>query len=340
MVALQETINKIGKLTGLDKAAIFLLSVSADKSSELLKQLDDDEIILLTQHIAQMGRVDADVVEAVFKEFIEQVGGGGLLDSLSSTEKLLLNIFDEDKVSEIMANIKGPSGRNVWEKIGKANPEIIANYLVGEHPQTTAVILSKLKSAQAAKVMSLLPQEVVMEVINRMIGMEAVSRDVIRTIENNLRNDFMTNFINMSDTNTVKSVAEIFNSFDRATNENIMGKLENKDADTAEKIKALMFMFTDMVKLNPAGIQTVIRVADKDKLAMALKGAPDNIKEMFFSNMSERATKMMKEEIASMGAVKLKDVDEAQGAVVAVTKDCIDKGEIEVASGDEEPLVE
>jgi flagellar motor switch protein FliG len=185
-------------------------------------------------------------------------------------------------------------------------------------------------------VLALLPENFAMEVIMRLLRMEAVQKDVIDHVERTLRNEFMTNLARTARRDSHELMADIFNSLDRNTENRFMTALEERNRESAERIKQLMFTFDDLIKVDPGGIQTLLRQVEKEQLALALKGASDEVKDLFFSNMSERAGKMMKEDMEAMGAVRLKDVDEAQSAIVQVAKNLSDSGEIVIATGDEE----
>ncbi|MGH6956669.1 MAG: flagellar motor switch protein FliG, partial [Caulobacteraceae bacterium] len=236
--------------------------------------------------------------------------------------------------------IRGPAGRTMWDKLGNVNEAVLANYLKNEYPQTVAVILSKIKSEHAARVLAALPEDFALECVMRMLRMEPVQREILDKIEQTLRNEFMSNLARTSKRDSHEMMAEIFNSFDRQTEGRFIAALEERNRESAERIRALMFVFEDLSKLDPGGVQTLLRGVEKDRLALALKGASDALREMFFSNMSERAAKIMREDMETMGPVRLRDVDAAQMAMVQVAKDLAAKGEIMLAgSGGEDELI-
>jgi len=243
--------------------------------------------------------------------------------------------MDKDKAKSIMEEIRGPAGRTMWDKLGNVNEEVLASYLKNEYPQTVAVVLSKIRSEHAARVMTFLPESFAIEVMNRMLKLETIQRDVLDDVENTLRTEFMSNLARTAKRDAFEMMADIFNFFDRATEGKFMASLEAVNSEGAEKIKALMFTFDDLIKLDSTGIQTLIRVIDKSKLGLALKGAGEELKELFFGNMSERAGKLMKEDMAALGMVRLRDVDEAQSLVVNTAKELAAKGEIIIAEGGE-----
>ncbi|MCP4394706.1 MAG: flagellar motor switch protein FliG [Alphaproteobacteria bacterium] len=321
-------------ISGPQKAAIMLLALGDDHSTKLFSMMDDEEIRELSVIMAGLGSVGSDLIEKLFLEFAEVISStGSLIGSFESTERLLLKNIPKDRVSVIMEEIRGPAGRTMWDKLGNVNEQVLANYLKNEYPQTVAVILSKIKTDHAAGVISLLPETFAMEVIMRMLRMEVVRKDVLDGIEKTLRTEFMSNLARSTKRDSHEMVAEMFNSLDRNSEERFLTALEERNRESAERIKQLMFTFEDLIRVDSNGIQGLLRHVDKDKLAIALKGASDTIKDLFFKNMSERAGKMMKEDMDAMGPIKLRDVDEAQAAVVSLTKELANSGEIVISDG-------
>ena len=321
-------------LKGIQKAAAFMLSLPEAHVQKIFTELDELEVVDLSQAMATLGKVKAENVEEIFVEFIEKAGSSAsLVGTLSSTELLLGKVFDSKKVSSIMEEISGPAGRTMWDKLNNVDEKSLANYLKNEHPQTIAVVLSKIKPDHAAKIFSLFSDELSLEIITRTIHMETVGRDVLGNIEQTLKSEFIANFSRGDKKDPHERLAEVFNFFDRPTESRFMEHLEKKNKDSAERIRALMFTFNDIIKIDAPGIQTILRIADKSKLALALKGANEEIKTLFFNNMSERAAKLLKEDMESLGMVRLRDVDDAQMEIVTATKDEVDKGNIIVNQG-------
>lgn len=324
-------------LTGSEKAAIFMLSLGEDHARKLFEHMDDDEIMEISQVMSNLGKVSANIVERLFVDFAEQMSStSSLVGTLDSTERLLTNILGKDKVSAIMEEIRGPAGRTMWEKLGNVGEDVLASFLQKEYPQTVAVVLSKVSSDHAARVLALMPENFAIEVMGRMLKMEAVTKEVLDDVEKTLRSEFMSNLARTNRRDSHELMAEIFNGMDRNTENRFMKALEDALPESAERIRSLMFTFDDLAVLDPAGVQTLIRACDKEKLPLALKGANDTLKDLFFSNMSERAAKIMKEDMEAMGPVKLKDVEEAQSYIVNVAKDLEGRGEIQIASGDDD----
>lgn len=325
-------------LTGPEKAAILMLALGEDHTARLFEHMDDEEILEISQTMSTLGKVGPNVVERLFVDFAEQMTStNALVGTQDSTERLLNKAgLDRSKIDQIMEEIRGPAGRTMWEKLGNVNEEILATFLQKEYPQTVSVVLSKVATDHAARVLALLPENFALEVIHRMLRMEAVQKDILDEVEKTLRTEFMTNLAKTQRRDSHELIAEIFNSMDRAAEARFMDELEKSAPDSAEKIRSLMFTFEDLGKLDPTAIQTLIRAVDKDKLPTALKGATETLRDLFFSNMSERAAKIMKEDMAAMGPVRLKDVEEAQQYVVNVAKDLEARGEITISSGSEE----
>jgi len=324
-------------LTGPQKAAAFMLAVGREHSSKIFERMDDEEIRELSHAMSTLGSINANVVERLFVEFADQLStAGGLVGSYDSTERLLMSSLPEDRVKQIMEEMRGPAGRTMWDKLGNVNEAVLANYLKNEYPQTVAVVLSKIKTDHAARVLALLPENFSMEVIMRMLRMEAVQKEILDHVERTLRTEFMTNLARTARRDSHELMADIFNNLDRNTENRFMTALEERNRESAERIKQLMFTFDDLVRVDASGIQLLLRQVEKDQLAVALKGSSEEVKELFFANMSERAGKMMKEDMDAMGAVRLKDVDEAQSGIVQAAKALSDAGEIVIAGNDEE----
>ncbi len=317
------------RLRGAERAAVMLLALGQEHGAAVWSQLNEREVKEISHAMARLGPISPGMLEELVVDFVTGLSAkGGLLGTVESTEKLLAAFMPPERVGAIMEEIRGPAGRNMWEKLSNVPEQVLANYLKNEYPQTVAVVLSKIRADHAAKVLSNLPEDLSLEVIGRMLRMEAVQKEVLEKVEQTLRTEFMSNLAQTSRRDSHESMAEIFNSFDRQTEARFMAALEERNRDAADRIKALMFTFDDLGKLEAASIQTLLRNIEKDKLAVALKGANETMRDLFFANMSQRASAMMKEDMEAMGPVRLRDVDEAQAMMVGVAKDLAAKGEI------------
>lgn len=336
----RKAIEDPAKLSGPEKAAIVLLALGEDHSV-IWGQLDDEEIKEISQAMSSLGTISASVVEQLLLEFVSGMSStGAIMGSFEGTQRLLSAILPAEKVENLMEEIRGPAGRTMWDKLGNVNEAVLANYLKNEYPQTVAVVLSKIKPEHAARVLAALPEDFALECVQRMLRMEPVQREILDKIEQTLRTEFMSNLARTSKRDSHEMMADIFNNFDRQTENRFVAALEERNRESAERIRALMFVFEDLSKLDPGGIQTLLRAVEKSQLGLALKGASDGLRELFFSNMSERAAKIMREDMDSMGPVRLKDVDQAQMSLVQIAKDLAAKGEIMLAgSGGDDELI-
>lgn len=325
----------MAKIVGPRKAAILMLAMGEQRAAQIFGYMDDYEIRDISREMAQLGTVSGEEMENTLQEFADAVGGGGaaVVGGWGTTERYLKTFLKEDRVKELMEEMRGPAGRTMWEKLANVNEETLASYLVNEYPQTVAVIISRIKASHAAKVLSVLPQDLAIEVMERILVMDNVPREVLNAVEDSLKSEFMRNLAQKNTRDSHELMAEIFNNFDRGNEQRFMGVLENKHPDDAERIRALMFTFDDIMKTDDKGIQTILRDVDKDILGLALKGAKPDMREKFLKNMSERAAKILREDMETMGPVKVKDVDEAQLKIVAIAKTLADRGEIAISTG-------
>jgi flagellar motor switch protein FliG len=320
---------KVEAVAGPKRAAILMLALGEQYGGKIWSLLDDDEVRQLSLEMSTLGTVEVDTVEDMLLEFVSRMSASGaLMGNFDATERLLQQYLAPERVNGIMDEIRGPAGRNMWEKLSNVQEEVLANYLKNEYPQTIAVVLSKLKPEHAARVLSILPEDMALDVVGRMLKMEAVQKEVIESVEKTLRVEFMSNLSQTRRRDAHEVMAEIFNNFDRQTETRFITSLEEDNRESAERIKALMFTFDDLVKLDAGSAQTLMRNVDKDKLGIALKSANEDVRGFFLGNMSSRAGKMLLDDMAALGPVRLRDVDEAQALLVNLAKDLAAKGEI------------
>jgi flagellar motor switch protein FliG len=321
--------TSVAEMTGPQRAAVILLVLGEDHGRAIWQEFDDEEIRIITRAMAELGTVDSDEVERLMLDFVGKLSSAGAVTgSFDRTISLLEKILPGDQVALIMEEIRGPAGRNMWQKLGNIDAVVLANFLKNEYPQTIAVILSKIRAEHAANVLRNLPNDLSIEVVARMLRLESVQKEALDHIENTLRTEFVATLTQTRRRDPHEMMAEIFNGFDRQTEIRFLSALDASNQESAERIRALMFTFEDLAKLDPAGLQTLMRQADKDVLARALKGATEEMREFFFGAMSQRAAKNMRDDMESLGPLRLKEVDEAQTKLVAMTKELADKGEI------------
>lgn len=319
-------------LNGSKKAAIVLLALGQKHGQNIWTELDDEEIREVSVAMARLGAINSKVVEEVLMEFVSKMSSAGaIIGSLDSTERLLCQFLPEERVSQIMEELRGPSGRTMWDKISNVQEEILANYLKNEYPQTIAVVLSKIRPDNAARVLTLFNDDLALDVIQRILAMEVVQKDILERVESTLRSEFMTNLYKSRKRDPYEQLAEIFNFLDRTNETRFIGQLEEHDEESAERVKALMFTFEDLAKLDNASLQTLLRAADTALLPVALKGAPDSIRDVFFDNLSRRVLTQVQEDIEVMGPKRMKDIEDAQTQLVALAKKLGESGDIIIA---------
>ena len=327
-------------LNGVQRAAILMLALGEEQCARLFSAMHEDELKDISAAMAQLGSVRAEVVERLCLDFAENMGSAGnLVGSFESTERLLQKALPRDRAMQIMEEIRGPAGRTMWDKLGNVNESVLANYLKNEYPQTVAVVLSKVRPEHAARVLSLLPDSFAMEVVMRMLRMESVQKDVLDGVEKTLRAEFMSNLARRTRRDAHEMMAEIFNNLDRQSEGRFLAALEERNREAAERIKSLMFTFDDLARLTQQSVQQLLRSIEKDKLPIALKGASEKLRELFLSSMSERAGKMLREDMDALGPVRVRDVDDAQASIVQLAKELSAQGTIEIGTGKDEELI-
>lgn len=329
----------LAAMTGAQRAAALLLLLGETEGAPIWQMLDEEEVKMVSHAMVQLGSLEAETVERLIVDFVSRLSsGGGITSNFERTEALLLKIFPSEQVSAIMAEIKGASGKRVWASLTQIDPEILASFLRNEYPQTVSVVLSKVRPDYAAKVLTILPEDFAIDVLNRMLRMETVQKEALRHIEETLRVEFVSTIAQTTRRDAHELMADVFNAFDRQTEGRFLAALDQANRGSAKKIRQLMFTFEDLLKLDAGSVQTLLRKVDNDTLCRALKGADERVRGFFLKNMSTRAAKNITDEMGSLGPIRLKDVDEAQAKMTELAKELAEKGEIMIAksSGEEE----
>lgn len=327
-------------LTGPQKAAALMLAIGEERAGRLLARMHEDELRDVSAAMAQLGSVSAATVEDLCKEFTDQIGtAGSLVGSWETTERMLLKSLPRDRVAQIMEELRGPAGRTMWDKLGNVNEGVLANYLKNEYPQTVAVVLTKIRPEHAARVLTLLPDGFAMEVVMRMLRMESPQAEALEGVERTLKAEFMSNLARSARRDSHEMMAEIMNHLERGAEGRIMAGLEERASTSASRIRSLMFTFEDLKRLDAPGVAVLLRAVQKEQLVVALKGSSDTLRDYFMQSMSERASRMLRDDISSLGPVRLKDVEEAQMAMVAMAKELANQGDIRLAEGDAEEMI-
>lgn len=326
-------------MPGTQRAAALLLLLGETEGAPIWQMLDEEEVKAVSHAMVQLGSLEAETVEKLIVDFVSRLSsGGGITSNFERTESLLLKIFPGEQVSAIMAEIKGASGKRVWASLTQIDPEILASFLRNEYPQTVAVVLTKVRAEYAAKVLTILPEDFAIDVLNRMLRMETVQKEALRHIEETLRVEFVSTIAQTTRRDAHELMADVFNAFDRQTEGRFLSALDQANRGSAKKIRQLMFTFEDLLKLDAGSVQTLLRKVDNETLCRALKGADERVRAFFLGKMSTRAAKNIADEMGSLGPIRLKEVDEAQAKMTELAKELAEKGEIMIAksSGEEE----
>jgi flagellar motor switch protein FliG len=330
------------EFSGKEKVAILLIALGPQKSSEVFKHFNEEEIEELTLQIANMRMVSPDEKKQVIEEFYqiclaqEYISEGGI----NYAKDVLERALGSDKAHNILNKLTSSLHVRPFEFIRKADPNQLLNYIQNEHPQTIALILSYLSSTQSAQILSSLPLEKQADVTRRIAVMDRTSPEVVKEIESVLESKF-SNILAQDFTTTggVQAVVDILNSVDRGTEKHIMEDLDTKDAELSEEIRRRMFVFEDIIALDNRSIQRIIREIDNSQWAIALKGASEEVKDLIFTNMSKRLVEMIKEDIEFMGPVRIRDIEDAQQNIVNIIRKLEEDGEIITPRGGDEVVV-
>lgn len=329
-------------LTGPEKAAIFLLTLGDEFTSQVFKRLDDDEIKAVGRQMSRIDRVDKEDVAALLREFRSDEGGDEIY--LSGTEMLenaLKNAVPSDKASSILNDIRSDWRVTLFQKARKLEPKVLVNFLRNEHPQTVALVLSVLETAQAADILAELEEDVQIEVVMRMAELDKVSPDILVDVDRVLQEELLAvEGMEGQRLGGVESVAEILNNVDRSLESQVLEGVEEQREGLAEEIRRLMFVFEDLLGVDDRGMMAILKEVSTDDLKLALKTASEELKEKVFNNMSSRAVEMLKEDMEVMGPTRVKDVEAAQQSIIQVAKRLEGEGKVMlVSSGAEEEFV-
>ncbi|MBO5302602.1 MAG: flagellar motor switch protein FliG [Lachnospiraceae bacterium] len=329
-------------MTGVQKAAVLLIALGPEKSADIFKHLKEDEIEELTLEIANTRSVSPQMKERVLEEFYQvclaqqYLAEGGI----GYAKELLDKALGGEKAQEVISKLTASLQVRPFEFVRKTDPSQVLNFIQDEHPQTIAMILSYLTSAQAAMIMSALSPEVQADVAKRIATMDRTSPDVIKEVERVLERK-LSSLINQDYTivGGVDAIVGILNTVDRSTEKHIMESLEIEEPELADEIRKKMFVFEDIMLLDDRAIQRVLRDVDNNDLAIALKGANEEVQNTIFKNLSKRLAAMIKEDMEFMGPVRMKDVEEAQQKIVGVIRKLEDSAEIVISRGGGDEIV-
>ena len=330
------------ELTGREKAAMLLITLGPELSAQIFRHLKDDEIEQLTLEIANIRTVSPGEKERVLQEFYQiclaqqYITEGGIGYAKDILEKAL----GTEKTMDIINKLTVSLQVRPFDFVRKADPTQVLNFIQSEHPQTIALILSYLKPAQAAGVLSALSQDKQADVARRIAQMDRTSPEVIKEVERVLKKK-LSSLVTEDYTAAggIQAIVDVLNSVDRGTERYIMDTLEIEDTDLAEEIRKRMFVFEDILQLDNRAVQRFMREIDNSQLAIALKGSSEEVQNLIFANMSKRLAEQIREDLDFMGPVRLKDVEEAQQKIVNVIRKLEDAGEIVISRGGGDELI-
>jgi len=334
--------GKKSQLTGRQKAAVFLVSLGSDVSSEVFKHLREDEIEQLTFEIARLDKIEPEDKDRVLQEFQEMMMAQEFISQggIDYARDILERALGTQKAIDIVNRLTSSLQVRPFDFIRRTDPSHLLNFIQGEHPQTIALILAYLDSQKSALILAELPHNVQADVARRIAEMKRTSPDVLREVERVLERKLSTLASeDFTQAGGIDTVVEILNNVDRGTEKIIIEALEEEDPELAEEIKKRMFVFEDIVLLDDRSIQKVLREVDTQELAKALKGVDNEVQEKIFRNMSKRAASLLSEDMDFMGPIRLRDVEEAQQKIVNIIRKLEDAGEIVVARTGEEELI-
>jgi flagellar motor switch protein FliG len=329
------------KYTGAQKAAILLLSFGEEISAEIFKHMNEFEIKRIGGAMSRLGRMEQDIVDEVMMEFYEilQQNTKFFYGGNDFTKNVIGQAFKGGEADELIESLALGSSANL-DSLELIDPRTLATFIRSEHPQTIALILAHLDPKKCGETLKQLPESLHTEIMLRIANLEAVAPEIIDEIDDVLRNEIQAmGSISTQKIGGVEPLAEMLNLLDKATEEQILDNLEERDPDLAEQIRQLMFVFDDLVKIDDRGIQELIKSVSNDKWKIALKTASEGVAELIFRNMSQRAAQMLREDMEAMPAVKLSDVETVQFEIVQITRKLEEEGKILIASGGDSAFV-
>ena len=337
----KETLNGVG---GVEKAAAFLILLGPEAATKIMKKLDDDQVEQICAAITNMGTVREDLARQVLAEFSQQFTAvkSSMCGGASFSREVLEKSMGAEKAGQIMNRIGNVRYNSPFDFIKNTDPAQLLNFIQSEHPQTIALVLAHLESDQSAVMLSSLNPELQTDVVRRIATMDKTTPDIVKDVEHVLQRKISTVFNEgLTATGGVKTVAEVLNRADRATEKTILESFEKDNPELASEIKNLMFVFEDLVLVDDRGIQQALKEVDSKELALALKTGSEEVKQKILRNMSKRAAEAVKEEMQFMGPVRLRQVEEAQQKIVAIVRSLEESGEIVIQGrgGKEDEIV-
>lgn len=324
-------------LSGVDKAAVLLSSLGSTTAQLIFKNMKDNDVKRVINGMANISKAQIWLVKKVLEDFYSVINEDNeFLFAANRGKEFIVNTLGEDRAKQLLGQVVEVGGMNTLESLELVDTRTLANFLINEHPQTIALIIAHLDNEKKVDVIRKLPEALQAEVVLRVAHLDFVSPELIAQLDDVLKTELST--LGTIDTNQlggVPPIAEMLNMMDKNSEKNIMSRVEEKDPELAEEIRKLMFVFEDVTFVDDKGIQNLLKEVDNAKLAIALKTAPEEVKQKLLRNMSNRAATLLKEDLEALGPTKLSDVEKAQMEIVTKIKDLEAKGKLFIARGGE-----
>jgi flagellar motor switch protein FliG len=329
--------ESIDQMNGIEKAAVLLNVLGNQVTSQIFKKMKDNDVKRLVNAMGSVTKVPITVVRDVLEEFYSEISEeNNLIFGHAQGRDFVLQTLGEERAKTVLGQLSVVEGSRTLEALELVDSRTLSNFLINEHPQTIALILAHLDGHKKVDVIKRLPEAIQTEVVLRIANIDFISPSLIAQVDEVLNQELATlGSIDTQQLGGIQPIADMLNVMDKQSEQNIMARVEEKDPQLAEEIRKLMFVFDDIIYIDDRGMQTLLKEVPNDKLVMALKTAPDEIKDKIFRNISKRASDLLKEDLETMGPVKLSDVEKAQQEIINVAKRLESEGKIMIARGGE-----
>jgi len=332
-----KSLQTTAALPGVDRVAVLLLTMGRPLATRLMRHFDADEIKLITRAVAELRPIAPTQVEQIIEEFASEFGAGAqLFGTAQEVEKLLTGVLPPEQVAELLQDVLGNSNRSIWDRISNVSENMLASYILKEHPQTAALIISKVKPSCAAKVMSQLPQDLRNDLMRRMLTFKPIVDETMRIIERTIHEDFMMNFSRNMGADSHARMADIINKMERDHMEDVLTSLMSVRPKSAEILRGLLFTFDNVVQLTPKARTMILDQIPNDRIVLALKGTDLAFREAILQSLASRARRMVEQELAGGEPAAQRDVIEARRIITDLALEMAGRGEIELNSDAEE----